>query len=129
MKKIIGLITGIILLSYVGNAQINLATTLRQDSILKVERQIREALINGSTTVQTATIQLASISTSVTSSGTVSTGARAILFESSSNFVGTIDGISFDRNSSLPYSGGDNGKLPAIPYAISSGTITIRELR
>lgn len=128
MKKILGLITGLILLSSVSNAQINLATTLRQDTNIKVLRQIRSALVQGSVTVNTATFQLTSTTTSVTTSGAVTTGASSILFETSLDFVGTIDGVAFGAGGFLPYSGGPGGKLPAIPYTISAGAIYIRKL-
>lgn len=71
---------------------------------------------------------LSSSATSVTTSGTVTTGAASILFETSGDFTGTIDGLRFLGNGFLSYPSTERGKYPAIPYAVETGTLFIRKI-
>lgn len=66
-------------------------------------------------------------SSSVTTSGTVTAGARSVLFEPLIGFVGTLDGQTL--TDPIEISADPNGTLPAIPYAITSGTLIIRKLQ
>lgn len=73
------------------------------------------------------TSTLTSSPSSVTTSGTVTAGARSILFETSSTFVGTIDGLVFLPSGFLSYPITPGSSWPAIPYTITSGTLYIRK--
>lgn len=67
-------------------------------------------------------------SSSVTTGGTVSAGSKSVLFETSDDYTGNIDGVSADAGASYPFSSGDAGTLPAIVYTVSTGSIRIRKL-
>lgn len=128
MKKI--LIVTLLLISCSIKAQQAATSGNQQIEIGKLQLLLNQ-LQSGITVTASATsgtFQLTSTTSSVTTSGTVTTGARSVLFETSSDFVGTIDGVRFLGNGFLPYSGGASGKLPAIPYTVSAGTLYIRKL-
>lgn len=68
-------------------------------------------------------------SSSVTTSGSVSSGAKTVILELSPDYTGTIDGM-YETGTikSLTFSAGVSGTLPAIAYVVTTGTITIRKL-
>lgn len=65
--------------------------------------------------------------TAVTSSGTVAAGSRALWFELSSDFTGTILGQSYDGSTTLQvnYPVPPFGQLAAINYTVTTGTLYI----
>lgn len=67
-------------------------------------------------------------SSSTTSSGTVLSGPACVAFETSSTFIGSIDGMSVQANSIINFNAGPYKSLPAIPFTISSGNMIIRKL-
>lgn len=67
-------------------------------------------------------------STEETASGTVAAGATSVLFECSSHFVGTINGIARPAGFIRSYTSKEAYTLPEIEYTITSGTITIETI-
>lgn len=61
-------------------------------------------------------------------SGTVTAGSKSITFETSSDFVGTIDGVDASNNMIYVFSSGWNNTLPQIVFTVSAGTIRIRKI-
>ncbi len=119
MKKVI-LLFLMLVGSFVSIGQINLSTTLRQDTIIKVLRQI-----NSGSNSATSTLS----STIATSSGTISSGFQAVTFVTSSNFSGDINGVPRQPNFIYSFSAKQLNKLPAITYSINTGTLTIDKLQ
>lgn len=99
-----------------------------------VVKQGTVSIIGGSITASgtvaavSPTTALTLVSSSVTTGGSVAAGAYSVVFETSGDFSGTIDGIRFLGNGFLPIDGGGRGTLPAIPYTINAGTLYIRKL-
>lgn len=63
-------------------------------------------------------------STTETVSGNVTVGALAVTFTTSDDFTGSINGATRWGNGAWSF-GGMGGKLKAIPYVITTGSITI----
>lgn len=60
-----------------------------------------------------------------TGNGTVAANNRAVKFTTSSDFVGTINGVSRNASRSITFSPTPGKVLAAIPYTISAGSIII----
>jgi len=58
-------------------------------------------------------------------SGTVAAGARSVSFTSSSDFVGTVLGVSFPANVSMGFQAQLGHTLAALVYTRSAGTLYI----
>ncbi len=69
-------------------------------------------------------------SVGATSSGTVTAGASSVTFLPSSDFTGTIDGISYPGTDwqVIPFTAAVGKTLPAIAYTRSAGTLNIVRL-
>lgn len=66
-------------------------------------------------------------STAPSTSGIVTSGALAVTFTTSDDFTGSINGAT--RNSNMSYTfDAKGGKTPAIPYVITTGSITIDKI-
>lgn len=66
--------------------------------------------------------------TAAVASGSVAAGAKSVSFSSSSDFIGTILGISFPANMSQGFSAEFGKILAAIPYTVSAGTLVITKV-
>lgn len=64
-------------------------------------------------------------STIATTSGTISAGAKSVNFTSSNDYTGTINGVNRLPNMAYSFSGRVFNTLPAIPYTVITGTLTI----
>lgn len=85
---------------------------------------------NGNVSVSIAEasgIQLTNSTTSVTTSGSVSSGAKMIIYETSSDFSGTIDGNRFLGSGFLPIIAPAGTTLPSSAYVVNAGTLYIRK--
>ncbi len=69
-------------------------------------------------------------STAAVASGSVTAGASSVTFLPSSDFTGTIDGISYPGTDwqVVPFSAAVGKTLPAIAYTRSAGTLNIIKL-
>lgn len=68
-------------------------------------------------------------SVAAVASGSVSSGANAVQFITSEDFVGTINGVSAVASFVYPWINANlNNTLPAIAYTVTAGTITINVL-
>lgn len=69
-------------------------------------------------------------SSSVSSDGTVAAGAFSVTFLPSSDFVGTIDGLSYPGSAwtAISFQADSGRTLPAIAYTRSAGTLGIVKL-
>lgn len=96
--------------------------SLRQklDTALQSARYILNNVITGTMTIA---------STSATASGTVAAGESSVSFETSSDFVGDIDGVSALASNSYTYSAPRNKVLPQIVFTITAGNIKIRKMK
>lgn len=69
--------------------------------------------------------------TTATTSGTITAGARALLFVFSSDFTGTISGVAWsgatDASYSPPVQTGDT--FAAITYTVTTGSVRIIQVR
>lgn len=81
----------------------------------------------GSITPPTLALQIQS--TRPVSGGTVAAGAYSVSFAASNNYAGNVNGVAFDKNTSITYEGGAFGVLPAIPYTVTSGYLRIDQIR
>jgi hypothetical protein len=70
------------------------------------------------------TITITSIVKTNAADSPVVAGKKSVVFNTSEDFVGTINGVSRPASSSIVFPAGDD-LTPAIPYTISSGSITI----
>lgn len=84
--------------------------------------------LTGTASVNQVTAAMVSVASSVTTSGAVTAGAISILFETSDDFSGTIDGLRFLGNGFLSYPNVPSGRYPEIPYVINAGTLYIRKM-
>ncbi len=127
MKKL--LIITLLLLGCQINAQTQATSGNQQIEIGKLQLLLNQ-LAAGITTTNSATgstFQLTCTTTSATTTGSITTGARAILLETSGDFSGIIDGNRFLGNGfmSMPLGGG--AIYPAVTYTISAGTLYIKK--
>jgi len=83
----------------------------------------------GTTAISSGTTALSMSSSTTASSGTVTAGYKSVTFETSSDFVGTIDGITANANMIYPISAGWNNTLPQIVFTVTSGSVRIRKLQ
>jgi len=126
MKKI--LLLSLLFLSLSGYSQ--MATSGNQQTEIAVLRNLLAQLQAGTTStasIMSGTFQLSCTTTSATSTGSITSGARAILLETSSDFSGIIDGNRFLGNGfmSMPLGGG--AVYPAVTYTINAGTLYIKK--
>jgi len=126
MKKL--LVITLLLISFASYSQ--MATAPNQQTQIGIERQIYTQLQSGITVTTSAgsgTFQLACTTSSATTTGSITAGARAILLETSGDFSGIIDGNRFLGNGfmSMPLSSG--AIYPAVTYTISAGTLYIKK--
>lgn len=63
-----------------------------------------------------------------TTSGTVAAGKGSVSFLSSSDFVGTVNGVAFPANSPKSIAANPGDTINAIAYTISAGTLYIDTL-
>lgn len=64
----------------------------------------------------------------VSLSGSVVAGARSVLFITSSDFAGSIAGVTRGADESLSFSSQTGNSLSAIPYTRSAGSIDIYKI-
>lgn len=127
MKKIIGFLI-LFIISFNSFSQTGVATASQQTRealLLKYISDKLDSVVNalGGSISTTLTAS----PSSVTTSGTITAGARYILLETSSDFVGTINGMVFQANGFLPYPICPDTRWPAIPYTVTAGTLFIRK--
>ena len=128
MKKIIFLLA--MLASFAGIAQHTIVATPQESVVVTGTANVKvvnPVTVSGNVTVSSATTALSISASSVTSSGTVTAGAQTVLFETSSDFTGTINGITFLANGFLSYPPVPDHTWPAIPYVVTTGTLNIRK--
>lgn len=77
------------------------------------------------TLLPSATVVFSSSSNTVVGSATVTSGAYSVNFLTSSDFTGTINGVSRLGGTSVSVAAPLNNSLPAIPYSITTGTLYI----
>ena len=63
--------------------------------------------------------------TVATSSGTLATGVKACQFIPSSNFSGTVNGVTLTSPYDIKLRPIDSYTYPAVPYTVTSGSLTI----
>jgi len=62
------------------------------------------------------------------SPGTITAGYWSVTFETSDDFAGTINGVTRQASRSITIKAKENNTLPAIPFTITAGTITVDKL-
>lgn len=125
MKKLFIIL--IALISVNVSAQIGVATASNQTLEIAAIKSNSTISVTGVVITSPSITALIASASSVTTSGTVTAGSKYILFETSSDFVGTIEGLRFLNNGFLPYPYLTNGTWPAISYVVTSGTLYIRK--
>ncbi len=126
MKKIL-LILSFGLISLGGFCQAGAATASLQN-IANTKLNAIDLKLGGTLTFSPVVSALTITSSSVTSSGTVTSGQRSVSFTTSSDFVGTINGVSRVSSTVYVFSCGASNTLPAIAYVITTGSIIIDKL-
>jgi len=89
----------------------------------------QSVVVTGSVNAVPAITALALTSSSASTSQTIAAGAKVISIETSSDYVGNIDGVAGNASSVYPFSSGPNGTLPQIIVTVSAGSIRIRKLQ
>lgn len=102
-----------------------IAQLIRSNLLLTRSVNKQDSIINALAGTNSTT--LATNPSSVTTSGTVTAGARFIILETSSDFVGTINTLVFQANGFLSYPICPDTRYPAIPYTVTAGTLFIRK--
>ena len=103
------------------------------ESQLSLEQLFKRFLLaideNGCLSIKTSNSESSSevefISTIESADGAIPAGAKSVSFNTSDDFVGTINGIARTNSTSIVFNAGNFDKTPIIPYTITAGTITI----
>lgn len=141
MKKII-LFIALFLGSFLSNAQVataslqtqgnNTATVIAANTgsiNTKLAGTLTITPIAGSIfTITPAVSAITLSSSSVTTSGTVASGQRSVSFTTSSDFVGSINGVTRQAGMIYAFSCDISNTLPAISYVVTAGSIIIDKL-
>ncbi len=69
--------------------------------------------------------------TTVTTSGTVTQGCRKLTFIFSTNFTGTVLGVTYSgaNDASISYDAPTGDIIKAVPYTVTAGNIRIIDIR
>ena len=132
MKKII-LLLGFLAFSICASAQgitaANGTVVVKQGTVSVTGGTITAISTGTINSITSGSVALAMTSSTTNASGTVTAGAKSIMFETSSDFAGTIDGVTANANMVYPLSAGWNNSLPQIVYTVTSGSLRIRKLQ
>lgn len=111
-------------------ANFKCGTPPEEDVSLELIGEVLASLVaNGTISVgdSTTLVDTPSITAAI-ASGSVAAGAKSVSFTSSSDFVGTLLGVTFPANVSQGFSAQNGHKLSAIAFTMSAGTLYIAKV-
>lgn len=109
---------------------------IRMDTLFAVDQRQQKSSYrleagtntNSITVLTPVTILTATTVTATTGATLAASGYGYVLFQTSSDFVGTLSGVSLNQSAQYPFQV-PNKTLPAFPYVITTGTLRIITLK
>jgi hypothetical protein len=126
MKKL--LLLSLLLISWGVKSQQAATSNNQQIEIGKLQLLLQAFQAGNTTTISvtTGTFQLVCSTSSVSTTGSITTGNKAILIEASSDFSGIIDGNRFLSGGIMSMPLGAGAIYPAVNYTINAGALYLK---